>query len=78
MKNESPNALPDRTLVDLDTPAVRQQRIVALRRELDEAMGTLAEVAVVLTNAGVPGEVNGVALGLADRVRWLVLRERTP
>ncbi len=78
MEIESLTAESDRTLGDLDTPAFRQQRITALRRELDGAMDMLAEVASVLTEAGVPGEVDGVELGLADRVRWLVSRQRTP
>lgn len=66
----------DRTLIDLDTPAFRQQRITALRRELDGAMDMLAEAASVLTEAGVPGESNGIELGLADRVRWLIDHRR--
>lgn len=69
MKTESP----DLTLADLDTPALRQQRITALKRELDDAMDMLAEAATVLTNAGVPGELRFV-----DRVRWLVSRQRIP
>lgn len=68
MKTESP----DMTLADLDTPALRQQRITALKRELDDAMDMLAEAATVLTNAGVPSVVAGVELRIADRVRWLV------
>lgn len=70
MKTESPT--PDRTQVDLDTPALRTQRITALKRELDDAMDMLVEAAIVLTDAGVPSVVAGVELGIADRVRWLV------
>lgn len=62
----------DLTLTNSDTPAFRAQRIVALKRELDDAMDMLAETATVLTNAGVPSVLADVELGIADRVRWLV------
>jgi len=71
MKTETSDVVPDVTLADFDTPAFRQQRVIALRRELDGAMDMLTEIATVLTNAGVPGAVDGVDLHLADRVRWL-------
>lgn len=74
MKTESPT--PDKTLADLDTPALRTQRITALKRELDDAMDMLAEAATVLTNAGAPSVVAGVELSIADRVRWLVNKQR--
>ncbi len=68
MKTESP----DKTIPDLDTPAFRQQRVTALRRELDEALDLLAEIATALTRAGVPSVVLEVELSLTERVRWLI------
>lgn len=65
-----------KTHADLDTPAFRQQRVVALRRELDDAMDILAKTATVLTAEGVPAEVDGKELSLPDRVRWLINNRR--
>lgn len=66
----------DNTLTDLNTPEFRQQRVVALRRELDDAMDILAETATVLTAEGVPAEVDGKELSLPDRVRWLISNKK--
>lgn len=66
-----------KTHADLNTPAFRQQRVTALRRELDDAMGILAETATVLTNAGVPGVVDDKVLSLPDRVRWLISNKKS-
>lgn len=71
----------DNTLADLNTPAFRQQRITALQRELGQALDILADTATVLTAEGVPVEVDGKALSLPDRVRWLISNknpERAP
>lgn len=75
MKTDTP-AAHDKTLADPNTPAFRQQRVTALRRELDDALDILAETATVLTVEGVPAEADGKALSLPDRVRWLINNRR--
>lgn len=71
MKTDTSDIASAKTHADFNTPAFRQQRITALQRELGDAMDILAETATVLTDEGVPGEVDGKALSLPDRVRWL-------
>jgi hypothetical protein len=76
MKTNTPEAESDKTYADPNTPAFRQQRVTALRRELDDALDVLAETAAVLTTEGVPAEVDGKVLNLPDRVRWLISNKK--
>lgn len=57
---------PDSTLAEITIPE-RPQRIAALQRELNEALGIIGKIALLLTEAGVTDQMS-----LPDRVAKII------